>query len=67
MPLGIRAHRRESTIGVAIGLGIALFYYMAMILADSLKRSPGLHPELIVWLPAVVCVFVAAVLIPRNQ
>ena len=67
MPLGIRAHRRESTIGVAIGLGIALLYYMAMILADSLKRNPGLHPELIVWLPAVVCLLVAAVLIPRNQ
>ena len=67
MPLGIRAHRRESTIGVAIGLGIALLYYMAMILADALKRNPGVHPELIAWLPAVICVLVAAILIPRNQ
>ena len=67
MPLGIRAHRRESTIGVAIGLGIALFYYMAMIVADALKHNPGLHPELIVWLPALACVILAAVLIPRNQ
>ena len=67
MPLGIRAHRRESTIGVGIGLGIALIYYMAMILADTLKRNPGMHPELITWLPAMLCVVVAAVLIPRNQ
>jgi len=67
MPLGIRSHRRESTIGVAIGLGIALLYYMAMILADAFKGNPGLHPEFIVWLPAVICVVVAAILIPRNQ
>ena len=67
MPLGIRSHRRESTVGVAIGLGIALLFYLAMILADALKRSPQLHPELIVWLPVAICVLVAAVLIPRNQ
>ena len=67
MPLGIRSHRRESTIGVAIGLGIALVYYMAMILADALKGSPGIHPELLVWLPAIICGVVAAILIPRNQ
>ena len=67
MPLGIRSHRRESTIGVAIGLGIALLYYMAMILADAFKQSPGWHPEILAWLPAILCVVVAAVLIPRNQ
>ena len=67
MPLGIRAHRRESTIGVAIGLGIALLYYMAMIVAESLKYNPAMHPELIVWLPAATCLVIAAVLIPRNQ
>ena len=67
MPLGIRAHRRESTIGVALGLGIALLFYLAMILADALKRSPELHPELIVWLPILICMLVAAWLIPRNQ
>ncbi|MFZ4395188.1 MAG: LptF/LptG family permease [Kiritimatiellia bacterium] len=67
MPLGIRSHRRESTVGVAIGLGIALLYYMAMILADALKESPGWHPELLAWLPAALCVVVAAILIPRNQ
>ena len=67
MPLGIRAHRRESTSGVAIGLGIALLFYLAMILADALKHSPQLHPEFIVWLPVAICVLVAAVLIPRNQ
>jgi lipopolysaccharide export system permease protein len=67
MPLGIRSHRRESTVGVAIGLGIALLFYMAMILADALKRSPALHPEYIAWLPVAICGLVAAFLIPRNQ
>jgi len=67
MPLGIRAHRRESTVGVAMGLGIALLFYLSMILADALKHSPQLHPELLVWLPVAVCICVAAILIPRNQ
>ncbi len=67
IPLGIRSHRRESTVGVAIGLGIALLYYLAMILAEALKRTPSLHPDLLVWLPAVICVAVATWLIPRNQ
>ena len=67
MPLGIRAHRRESTIGVAIGLGIALAFYLAMILGDALRRSPDLHPHLILWAPVALCVLVAIWLIPRNQ
>lgn len=66
MPLGIRAHRRESTIGVAIGLIIALVFYMAIILAESIK-NPAVHPEWIPWIPVAVCIAVAAVLIPKNQ
>jgi lipopolysaccharide export LptBFGC system permease protein LptF len=67
IPLGIRSHRRESTAGVAIGLGIALLYYVVMILAEALKRTPALHPELLVWLPAAICVALAVWLIPKNQ
>lgn len=67
MPLGIRAHRRESTIGMALALGIALAFYLAMILADALKQSPAWHPHLIVWAPVAFCLVLAAVLIPRNQ
>ena len=67
MPLGIRAHRRESTIGIAMALGIALAFYLAMILADAFKLSPALHPHLIVWIPVVFCLGLAAILVPRNQ
>jgi lipopolysaccharide export system permease protein len=67
MPLGIRAHRRESTVGVAVGLGIALAFYLAMILADALARHPGLQPHLICWIPVALCTAAAAILIPRNQ
>ena len=67
MPLGIRAHRRESTVGVAIGLAVALAFYLSMILADALKQNSALHPHLIPWIPVVLCATVAAVLIPRHQ
>lgn len=67
MPLGIRAHRRESTVGVAIALGVALAFYLCMILADSFKFSPALHPHLLVWIPVGLCLAGAAILIPRHQ
>jgi lipopolysaccharide export system permease protein len=67
MPLGIRAHRRESTIGVAMGLGIALVFYLAMIMGDACRSRPEFYPHLIVWLPVALCLVVAVVLIPRNQ
>jgi len=38
-----------------------------MILADAFKLSPALHPHLIVWIPVVFCLGLAAMLIPRNQ
>lgn len=67
MPLGIRAQRRESTIGIALSLGITLFYYIFVIAADSLASRPEMRAHLLAWLPAVACLFLAAWLVRRNQ
>lgn len=51
VPLGITAHRRETSFGFAASLVIGIFYFLFIIVADTLRSSPRLHPELLVWFP----------------
>ncbi len=51
IPLGIKTSRRETSIGMAMSLGLAFCYYGVTIIANSLKNSPHLYPEAILWLP----------------
>ncbi len=66
VPLGIRAQRRESTIGMAIALVVALTYNLLELLMTSLSKNYALHPEILIWLPVALCVALAARLIPKN-
>ena len=51
IPLGIRAQRRETSIGIAYSLALAFGYYFLVIVAEALSNRPHLFPEIIVWLP----------------
>ena len=66
VPLGIRAQRKESSIGMAISLGVALSYYLVVILMLSLSKNFKAQPEFLIWLPVLVCVLLASYLIPKN-
>lgn len=65
-PLGIRAQRKESSIGMAISLGVALSYYMVIILMSSLSKNFRAQPEFLIWIPVLACFMLASYLVPKN-
>ncbi len=67
VPLGIRSHRKETTIGMAISLVIGITFFFCLILAEAIRKEAGLYPYVLVWLPVVLCFAIAGWLIPKNQ
>ena len=53
IPLGIKSHRKESSIGVGISLFLVFIFYFFIILANSLVGHPEYRPDMIVWIPVV--------------
>ncbi|MEY2526375.1 MAG: lipopolysaccharide export system permease protein [Verrucomicrobiota bacterium] len=65
VPLGVTAHRRETSIGFAMGLIVAITYFVFVIVGDALRAKPHFHPELFVWFPNVLFLVLGALLFRR--
>jgi lipopolysaccharide export system permease protein len=65
VPLGVTAHRRETSIGFAMGLIVAVTYFLFIIIGDALRSNPRMHPELLVWFPNVLFLVLGALLFRR--
>jgi LPS export ABC transporter permease LptF len=65
VPLGVTAHRRETSVGFAVGLIVAVTYFLFVIIGDTLRGNPKVHPELLVWFPNVLFIVLGALLFRR--
>jgi len=51
IPLGIRAHRRETSAGVGLALALVLIYYSFVFVGQAWETYPERLPQLILWAP----------------
>ena len=65
IPLGITAHRQETSIGFGISLGVAFTYFLIIIVVNTFRSNAHLHPELLIWTPNVVFLLLGGFLFVR--
>ncbi len=66
IPLGIRAQRKESSVGMALSLAIALGYYLAAMWTITMQKHYAIRPDLLMWLPVAASLAAAAWFTRRN-
>ena len=65
IPLGMNSSRGESNSGIPIGLSMILIFYAFSTMADTLRYSPWLLPDYIIWIPVLSMQIVGALLIRK--
>ncbi len=67
VPLGIRSHRKESSIGFALALVLMFAFYLFIIIADALVDRPDWRPDMIPWIPVLGSQLLGCLLLFRNR
>jgi len=67
IPLGMKSRRKESSVGVGIALGLVFGFYIFIIIANAMVTKPELRPDLVVWVPVILCELIGFYLIYRSK
>ncbi len=65
IPLGIRAHRSEKTIGFLICLALIAIHYALVISITAFNDNYVLRPDLLVWVPDLLFIATGSILLWR--
>ncbi|MEG1979960.1 MAG: LptF/LptG family permease [Victivallaceae bacterium] len=65
LPLAIRTSRRETSVGLFLSVILAGFFFLSIILCNSLADKYFLYPQYLLWIPNLLYQVVGAVLIYR--
>jgi len=65
IPLGITAHRRETSVGFAFSLALAFTYFFFIIMAETFATDPRFYPVALIWAPNVIFISLGAFLFHR--
>lgn len=55
VPLAITARRRDTSTGFAIGILVAAIYFVALVFCELSRKSGGITPYIVLWLPNALC------------
>ncbi|MCX7847708.1 MAG: LptF/LptG family permease [bacterium] len=67
IPLGIRAHRSEKTIGFLICLALIAVHYAMVISIMAFSEKYVMRPDLLVWIPDLLFLVTGVLLLWRNH
>lgn len=56
VPLAITARRKDTSTGFAIGILVAALYFMALVFCETSRKSGGITPYIVLWLPNILCI-----------
>jgi lipopolysaccharide export system permease protein len=67
IPLGVKSHRKETSIGMVLSLAIVFAYYLFIVVAKALANHPAMHPNLILWIPLIAAQVFGLWMIRRSS